>query len=373
MAGELSRRAVLAGLMASACGHKRGPRYQGWLFVASGVEKEIAVADLASFRRVAAIPLAFAPDQLFQSQRRVFAICGEAQAIVEIDTGQFRYAGKIGLPGKPVTARLLPDAGAVIIVTGNPDTLLKVDLAARRVVARLPLPGAPGDLDLNGPLAAVTIPSRNSVLRVRVPEMKLAGVTETGIPCGPVRFRKDGKTILAGATADREIIAIDAQSGRLLTRLPLPVLPSRFCLNTGGGEMFVTGKGEDALAIVSSFQNEVEQTILAGRTPFAMAVSDRRNLLFVTNPESGDLTIIDIETRRVSASVHVGENPGEILLTPDDEYALVLDQRSGNVAVVRITTVLDHRIKTNSPPSPLFTVFPTAADARSAIIVPFPA
>ena len=135
--------------------------------------------------------------------------------------------------------------------------------------------------------------------------------------------------------------------------------------------MFVTGTGADALAIVNPFQNEVGETILAGRTPYGMAVSEARNLLFVTNPETGDLTILDIETRGVSASVHVGENPGEVLLTPDGEYALVVDPRSGNVAVVRITTVLDRKVKTNSPPSPLFTVFPTAADARSAIIVPF--
>jgi len=45
----------------------------------------------------------------------------------------------------------------------------------------------------------------------------------------------------------------------------------------------------------------------------------------------------------------------------------VLDQHSGNVSVVRITTVLDRTVKTK----PLFTVFPTAADARSAIIVPY--
>ena len=94
-----------------------------------------------------------------------------------------------------------------------------------------------------------------------------------------------------------------------------------------------------------------------------------KNLLLVTNPESGDLTILDIETRHVSASVHVGENPGEVLITPDGEYALVLDQSSGNVSVVRITTVLDRKVHTK----PLFTVFPTAADARSAIIVPFEA
>jgi YVTN family beta-propeller protein len=376
MAGEFSRRALFAGTLlggtlASACGRKRGVRYQGWMFVASGLEKEIAVADLASFRRVATIPLPGGPGQLFQSSGRVFAICRDEQAIIEIDLERFRFAYRIGLPGKPTAVRLLT-TGIAIILTDEPASLIQVDLASRRVTARLPLPGAPRDLDLNGSLAAVTIPEKNALLRVVLAESKtsklrLAGATDVGVPCGAVRFRRDGKTILAGATAARELVAIDAQSGKLLTRLPLPLSPSRFCFNSDGGQMFVTGTGEDALAIVSPFQNEVAETILAGRTPFAMAVSERRNLLFVTNRESGDLTILDIETRGVSASVHVGENPGEILLTPDGEYALVLDQRSGNVAVVRISTVLDRKVKTK----PLFTVFPTAADARSAIIVPF--
>jgi YVTN family beta-propeller protein len=374
MAGDFSRRSVLLGAIASACGRKRGTRYQGWLFVASGAEKEIAVADLASFRRVASIPLPYAPDRLFQSQGRVFAICGEARAIVEIDVDQFRFGGRIGLPGKPVAVRALPGAentNAVIVLADEPGALFRVDLVNRRVTARLTLPGTPADLDLNGSMAAITVPAKNAVVRVALSgstsALKISGATDVGVPCGLVRFRRDGGTILAGVAAAREIIALDSQSGRLLTRLPLPVSPSRFCLNPAAGEMFVTGKGEDAIAIVSSFQNEVEQTVLAGHTPYAMAVSERRNLLFVTNIESGDLTILDIETRGVSASVHVGETPGDVLLTPDDEYALVLDQHSGNVSVVRITTVLDRKVKTK----PLFTVFPTAADARSAIIVPF--
>lgn len=367
MAGELSRRAFFAAVMASACGRKRGTRYQGWLFVASGGEKEIVVADLASFRRVATIPLPCAPDQLFQSGGRVFATCRDARAIVEIDVEQFRLAARIGLPGKPVAVRLIPDAAAAIVLVDEPGALLKVDLLNRRVAARSTLAGSPGDLDLSGTLAAITLPAKNTIVRAFVPTLKLAGATDVGVSCGAVRFRRDGKTILAGAAAAREIVALDSQSGRLLTRLPLPVAPSRFCFNADGGQMFVTGTGEDALAIVSPFQNEVAETILAGRTPYGMAVSERRNLLFVTNPGSGDLTILNIETRGLSASVHVGETPGDILLTPDGEYALVLDQHSGNVSVVRITTVLGRKVKTN----PLFTVFPTAAGARSAIIVPF--
>jgi YVTN family beta-propeller protein len=212
-----------------------------------------------------------------------------------------------------------------------------------------------------------SMPASNSMVRVSLPQLTLIGETPTGVPCQTVRFRADGKTILAGASTARQLITVDAASGSLLVRLPLPLAPTRFCFNPDGGQMFVSGAGEDSVAIVSPYQNEVGETMLAGRTPGAMAVSPQRNLLFVANPTSGDLTILDIDTRHLAASVHVGGSPGEVLITPDGEYGLVLDNQSGNVSVVRISTVVDHKVRTK----PLFTVFPMAANAHSAVIVPF--
>jgi DNA-binding beta-propeller fold protein YncE len=98
----------------------------------------------------------------------------------------------------------------------------------------------------------------------------------------------------------------------------------------------------------------------------AVGTVDGQELLFVTNPGSGDLTIFDIDTRMLAASVHVGGKPGEVLLTPDGEYALVVNQESGDVSVVRIRTALDRKNKVK----PLFTVFPMAGDPQSATIVP---
>ncbi len=181
MGGEaFSRRALLAGVLASACGHKRGPRYQGWLFAGSASEKEIAVADLASFRRVATISLPCAPDQLFRFSGRVYATCPDGWAMVEIDEEKFRVAGRIALPGKPVAARLLQDTGAALVLTTAPDAVVAVDLVNRRVAARLALPGAPAGLDRNGLVAAITIPARSSVLRISIPDLKLAGSTDVG-------------------------------------------------------------------------------------------------------------------------------------------------------------------------------------------------
>ena len=60
-----------------------------------------------------------------------------------------------------------------------------------------------------------------------------------------------------------------------------------------------------------------------------MAVSDRDNMLFVTNRDSGDLTVLDIQTRGVAASVQRGRIARRsAAFTPDNEYALVMDQRS---------------------------------------------
>jgi len=366
----LSRRALIAALAASACGRKRATRYPGWLFVASGAEKEIAVADLSSFRRVATIPLPCAPDQLFHSNDRVYAICHDARTLLDIDPSNFSLKGEIALAGKPVVARLQPQRSA-LVATEDANALLRVDLANRRVEEHLALAGPPADLDVNGPLAAVTIPSKNAIVRIDADVEKIAGSTDVGVPCMALRFRRDGRTILAGAVAAREIVALDSQSGQLLTRMGLPVSPSKFCFSPDGGEMFVTGSGADVIAIVRPFQNDVEETILAGRTPDAMAVLEPRNLLFVSNPGSGDLTILDIQTRGVTASVHVGEAAGEVMVTPDSEYVLVMERRSGSVSVVRVATVLSRRNRTSSPPSPLLTVFATAADARSAVIVPY--
>ncbi len=369
---------LIGSALGVACARKRAPRYQGWLLVASGAQRAISVSSLAQFAPATTIPVQHTPDQLLLAGDRIYASSREGAELMEIDPAGFRVTGRIALPGRPVAVQILPGASLALVLTDSPAAILSVDLPQRRVAARLNLPATPFAMSLpeaggGAGIAALTLPARSSLLRVFTSDLKIAGETPAGGATGAVRFRKDGKTILAGVAASREIVTFDAVSGRVLTRLPLPIAPRRFCFNQDGGQMFVTGSGEDALVIVDPYQNEVDQTILAGRTPGPMAVSAKGNLLFVANPGSGDLTILDIESRHLAATVHVGGNPGQILLTPDNEYALIVDPEPGTVSVVRLTTVLDRGqvAMIARAPKPLFTVFQTAADARSAIIVPF--
>ena len=364
----LTRRTLLATALLAGCGRKLARRYFGWLFVASAAERGIAVADLAEFRHAATIPLDQMPAQVLLAGARVFVTCPDARTLVELDLAHWKPSRKLVLAGKIVAAAPQADGKSLVVITEQPATICVVDTNTFRVKKQAALPETPTGLAIAESMAVVSLESRG-ISRVGLPDCRVLGTTEVGSRCGVVQFRNDGKMILAGLGDLKQVVTLDSGTGALIARLPLSFAPSRFSFNDNGGQMFVTGGGaadQDVIAIVNPYQSEVDQTIVAGRTPHGMAVSFTRNLLLVTNPGSGDLTILDIETRKLSASVHMGGRPGEVLLTPDEEYALVLGQDSGDVSVIRMPTVLDRSVRTK----PLFTVFPMGGNPQSAVIVP---
>ncbi|MCX6634823.1 MAG: hypothetical protein NT090_07045, partial [Acidobacteria bacterium] len=73
---------------------------------------------------------------------------------------------------------------------------------------------------------------------------------------------------------------------------------------------------------------------------------------------------LDIETHKAIAAAPTGAEPGHITITPDNQYALVLNRRSGDMAVIRIAAVIAKRSKS----APLFTMIPVGSKPVSAAV-----
>jgi hypothetical protein len=313
----------------------------------------------------------------------VAAICADPALAVHIDPAQMSVVSRLRLPARPLSAVAAPDASHIAILATDPDCVIIMDANLTRILGRIPLPGRGEVIDVwqnavrqndahTDTRAAVSVPAARSIVRISLSERRVIGNTEPGAFGSPLRFRPDGKELLTGDSVRRQILSIDWETGRLLARLPVGIQPKHFCNDIKGGQMFVTGPGGDFVAIVAPYQHEVYETVPAGRSPGPMAVSVPQNLLLVANPETADLTLLDIETRQLAASVHIGDTPGEVLVTPDGEYALIVSRDSGSVAVIRLTTVLNRGANalTARGIKPLFTVFPITAQPGAAIIVP---
>ncbi len=376
----VSRRTFLAGLSTlAACGRKRAPRYQAWLFVASAAERAVVVSDLSSFRRSGSIPLGAAPDQVLSVRGKLFAVCPESRQIVQINPTERTIVGKAEAAGKIAAVCLTTDGNFLVVATTQPNALVLIDTAGNQLVRRTPLPAAPRAVAASGAQAAVLLEANATLLaRVSVPDGALLGVS--AIDAGTVTaldYRKDGETIFTAAPDAMQLVSLSAASGAVLARLPVPIRPARFCAVDDGGQVFITGANrEPQLVIFDPYQNQVDQTLYAGHALYGMAVAPMLNLLFLSNPDAGIVTILDIYKRRVVSSIRTGGKPGEILIAPSsgpEEYAFVVDADTGDVSVIHIPVVLhksgDAFIA--EPPKPIFAVFHGGADPQSAVIVPY--
>ena len=84
--------------------------------------------------------------------------------------------------------------------------------------------------------------------------------------------------------AGRSITVLDGEQLEVIADLPVAMKPETLCFSADQGQLFVGGTGMDAVAIVFAYQPLiVDQTVLAGQSPGAMATSLTPPYLFVAS------------------------------------------------------------------------------------------
>jgi YVTN family beta-propeller protein len=359
----ISRRQFLGpAVVLAACGRRRATGFPGFAFVANQGERSVAAVNLTRFRVTQQIRLDGAPSALtaHPARRRLYVLVPQKGTICEINPATMSVERKLSLGGVATGMRLSPDSRVLWVLTRSPNALVSVPIDKFAAAARIRLPGAPEDFDLSsrGDLAAVTIPDAAAAVFIDMEKAAVERVVPAGGDPRLIRFRFDGRQVLVANRSERQLTILDVPEGRTLVKLPLPVEPAHFCFKSDGGQLFVTGKGMDAVVVVHPYQTEVSETRLAGKAPGAMGISS--DYLFIANPESGDVTILEIATRNVVAGVMVGQEPSYVAITPDDQYALVVNRRSGDLAVIRIGAIGQRQRQNKN--APLFTMIPVGSE-----------
>lgn len=363
----IDRRAFLLGPATAllGCRRRRSAGFYGYAFVANEEGQAIAAVDLTTFTVARHIRVAGNPTAVLAGQGAVCALTPNTGTLHEIGMRDLVLRRRTQVARSAVSMRLAPDGSAVWVLCREPRQLVRVGMEEFRIQARIGLPIEPVDFDVapSGQWAAASFGDNGGVGFTDLLARRSQRPVGVGTTIGRVRFRSDGKQLLVANTADRMLSILEAPSGRLIVQLPLAVRPEDFCVKSDGGQLFITGAGMDAVVVAYPYRTEIAETVLAGKAPGAMACSSA--YLFVANPRSGDVTILDIETRRAIAVVAVGGEPGFIAITPDEQYALVLNRRSGDMAVIRIAAIRATRTKS----AWLFTMIPVGSRPVSAVVL----
>jgi hypothetical protein len=363
------RSAILAATSAlCACLSRRSVPPAGLVFVANQEGRNLAIVDLGALAMIYRIELEAAPTLVLAHTGRgaVYALLGEAGAVFEVQAGNWKAKRTARVAERCLSMRLAPDGLTLWVLCSEPPQLVALTLDPLETAHRVVLPFEPLDFDLTagGRLCAVSFGARGAVAMFDPFSGRTGRLIGVSDAVGLVRFRSDARHLLVANTGARMLSILEAPTGRTVVHLPLAVRPDHLCFKPDGGQLFITGEGMDAVVIVYPYSTEVAGTILAGRAPGPMAASQSPDYLFVANPATGDVTIVDIELHRTIAAVAVGTEPCFITVTPDNQYALVLNRRSGNMAVLRIADIVPTRTRS----APLFTVIPVGSGPVSATL-----
>jgi YVTN family beta-propeller protein len=379
----ISRRSLLLSSAAAlGCGVRKSTPYHGYCFVANQGSRSVAAVDLETFRVRRQIPLDAAPSLVLShphGRPRVYVLAPNAGTVYEIDSGALAVGRRARAGNQAVAMQMAASGDSLWVLYRDPPALVELPLDSLRPRNRIALRSLPDSLALTGsgaeaPYAAIGSRQDNSItlasLRGGEPRRFAAGVEPS-----LVGFRKDGKQVLAGSRPGRNLSIFDAATGRTVVRLPLPLGPRYFQSNADGW-LFITGDGIDAVVIVFPFSTEVWQTVLAGRRPGAMAVAGgSTEYLLVANPESDSITVLDLAIPKLVGVIGVGQSPGQILVIggkrPDEQFVLVVNQKSGDMAVVRMLALSEPQLssKPRLKSVSLLTMIPVGEGPVSADVV----
>ncbi|MEO8591774.1 MAG: beta-propeller fold lactonase family protein [Candidatus Solibacter sp.] len=373
------RHLLLSSLAAAGCTTPKAKRFQGFCFVANRDGRSIAVVDLTRFRTRQRMALDAAPSQIVARPKttKAYVLTPASGTVHELEAGLLQFTRRARAGNEAIAMRLSRTGDALWVLYRDPASLVEIPLDTMRPGRHIRLASVPLDFDLSREADEACIVSA-AAKTISVVSLARASIDRTiqaaAEPC-LARFRGDGRQLIAGSQTDRSLTFYDTPTGKTIVRLPLSIAPREFCF-TGDGNLYVTGDGMDAVVSVFPYRTEVWETLLAGHAPGAMAATDTDrppSYLLVTNPGADTVTVLDVETGKFVAVVQVGSQPRQIVITPDNEYALVLNEKSGDLAVIRIFSlggnqVGGDRVKRYKS-APLFTMIPVGEGPVSAAVV----
>ncbi len=374
---------MLLSSAAVGCGVRKSTPYRAYCFVANQGSRSVAVVDLEEFRLLRQIALEAAPSQVLAhptGKSRVYALAPNAGTVYEIDSGALAVSRRAKAGGQAISMQMAASGDALWVLYRDPAALVELPLDTLRPRARIALRGAPDSLALTGSGAGAPFAAIGSLQDRTISLVSLRGGGQRSIAAGVepslVVFRKDGKQVLAASRLGRNLSIFDAESGKTVVRLPLPLAPRYLQSSSDGGQLFLTGEGMDAVVIVFPFSTEVWQTVLAGHAPGAMAVAPgNTEYLLVANPDSDTITVLDLATAKLVGVVGVGQSPCQILFTggkrPFEQFLLVLNRKSGDMAVVRMLALSEPQLssKPRLKSVSLLTMIPVGEGPVSAGVV----
>jgi len=245
-----------------------------------------------------------------ENRKRLYVLSTGERAILVFDSTNAQKLDRIPLSiaVNPRHLALAEDGTAAFVTDAATNRILRIDLFSGIVAMQTTVGFRPERViyfDDGSHRLAVSSPTAQRVFILNADTLVLLKEIPAGNEVDSMLFWND--QFYVAERGGNSVVAFDHRSGRELSRVTVGFEPSY--LIGVDHKIFVSNYQDNSISIFHAGQNTSVRRIPVDSGPYAMAVSDRRRLLYLANRESSSLTIVDLSSERVKAVVPLGGRP----------------------------------------------------------------
>jgi len=120
--------------------------------------------------------------------------------------------------------------------------------------------------------------------------------------------------------------------------------PNFIALSPDGNRMYATSFGTNELIGIDLSQRMVDQNIMVGASPLGFALAEQGKIALVACKDAGVVTIVNLENSHVIGDINVGGFPNSVTVSPRGYRAYVTDYGRSREGQLHIIDIRDRRV-----------------------------
>src|SRR5215217_6277036 len=142
----------------------------------------------------------------------------------------------------------------------------------------------------------------------------------------------DNKRLYVSMPQVNQVAVIDIPTWKVIANIDAGTAPTRVALQHDGRYLWV---GNDSgVTVIDTSTNEIAAQLKTGAGDHEIAFSDDDRLAFVTNKDTGTLSLVDVRKLAVSKELKVGSNPAAVTFSSLSQTAYVANEGDGTIAAI---------------------------------------
>lgn len=230
-------------------------------------------------------------------------------------------------------------ANNLLYVSSQSQMVLVYDPGKNETLGGLNVGGQITDMALNNDgsrLFIAVMAKQNAILVLDCYKNKF--IKKHVVPRRPsaVAVSGDGNTFYfaMGSSSSGIVYAINNSSGAKTGEVKVGNNPNALVLRSDGKELYVSNLNSASVSVIDIPSLTVKATISVGIEPFKMVSSKDGKKIYVTCRKSNYVSVIDTETHTVSKTIKTGDSPTGIAINSDGSRVFVTNNESRTVSVI---------------------------------------